>query len=105
MTSAITRVSTHDNAAMNAPQLTSSRTRLHELLAISESRRTDAQWDEIHELEIELSSANRKQPLDQGARRETPATAAGHGKPHGDAQGKKPFQKVHSKRRSGQNLR
>jgi hypothetical protein len=91
--------------AMNAPQPMSPRARLHELLAIPESRRTDAQWDEIHELEIKLSSANQEQPLDQGARRDTPATATGHPKPHGGAQGKKPFQKVHNKRRPRQNLR
>jgi hypothetical protein len=93
-------------AAMNAPQPMSPRARLQELLAISESRRTDAQWDEIHELEVKLSSANRAQPSDHGARRDTPAaTANGLPKPHGGAQGKKPFQKVHNKRRSRQNLR
>jgi hypothetical protein len=90
---------------MNAPQPMSPRARLQELLAIPESQRTDAQWDEIHELEIKLSSANREQPLDQGARRDTPATAAGHSKPRGGAQGKKPFQKTHNKRRPRQNLR
>jgi hypothetical protein len=42
------------------------RARWQELLAIPESQRTDAQWDEIHELEIKLSSANREQPLEQG---------------------------------------
>src|SRR5437763_6998604 len=88
-----------DNAVMNAPQPTSPRARLQELLTIPESRRTDAQWDEIHELEIKLSSANREQPLDQGARRDTVATGAGHPKPHGGGRGKKPFQNVHNKRR------
>ena len=89
---------------MNAPQPISPRARLHELLAIPESRRTDAQWDEIHELEIKLSSANREQPLDQGARRDT-TTATGHPKPHGGAQGKKPLQKAHNKKWPRQNLR
>ena len=89
---------------MNAPQSVSPRARLQELLAIPESRRTDAEWDEIHELEIRLSSANREQVPDQGIRRDTPATAAGRPKPHGGAQGKKPFQKAHNKR-SRQNLR
>lgn len=83
---------------MNAPQAVSPRVRLQELLAIPESRRTDAQWDEIHELEIKLSSANRQQPLDQDARRVTPPTATGHPKSHGGVQGKKPFQKIHNKR-------
>ena len=90
---------------MNAPQPTSPRARLHELLAIPENRRTDAQWDEIHELEIKLSSANQEQPLDQGARRDTSATVTGHPKPRGGAHGKKPFQNVHNKRRPRQNLR
>ena len=57
---------------MNAPQKMSPRGRLQELLAIVESQRTDAQWDEIHELEIELSSANREQPLNQVPSRATP---------------------------------
>ena len=82
---------------MNAPPKMSPRARLQELLAIAESQRTDAQWDEIHELEIELSSANREQPLNQGAPRNTPATAAGQPRPHGGAQYKKPFQKAHKR--------
>jgi hypothetical protein len=90
---------------MNAPQPMSPRARLQELLAIPESRRADAEWDEIHELEIKLSSANRAQPLDQGARRDTTATTTRHPKPHGGTQGEKPFQKVHNKRRPRQNLR
>ena len=88
---------------MHAPQPISPRARLQELLAIPESQRTDAQWDEIHELEIKLSSANREQPLEQGARRNIPATAAGQPRPRGGARGKKPFQKPH-KRRPKQNL-
>jgi len=90
---------------MNAPQPTSPRVRLHDLLAILATRRTDAQWDEIHELEINLSSANREQALDQGARRDTPATTAGNPGPHGSAQRKNPFQKARNKRRPRQNLR
>jgi hypothetical protein len=87
---------------MNAPQKTSPRARLQELLAIAESKRTDAQWDEIHELEIELSSANREQPQEQGPRRNIPATPAVQARPHGSGKGKKPFQKAH-KRRPKQN--
>lgn len=88
---------------MHAPQPKSPRARLQELLAIPERERTDAQWDEIHELEIKLPSANREQPLEQGARRNTPATVTGQPRPRGGAQGKKPFQKAH-KRRPKQNL-
>ena len=83
---------------MHAPQPISPRARLQELLAVPESQRTDEQWDEIHELEIKLSSANREQPLEQGARRNTPATATGQTRPRGGAQGKNPFQKAHKRR-------
>jgi len=76
----------------------SPRARLQDLLAIPESQRTDAQWDEIHELEIKLSSANREQTREQGARRNIPATAARHPKFSGGAQGKKPFTKAHTRR-------
>jgi hypothetical protein len=81
----------------------SPRGRLQELLAIPESRRTDAQWDEIHELEIKLSSANREQTPAQGFPRNTPVTAGRHPKPSGGAQGKQPFKKF-PKRRPKQNL-
>ena len=45
---------------MNDPQQTSPRQRLQALLAIPESRRTDAEWDEINELEIALASGMRQ---------------------------------------------
>jgi hypothetical protein len=89
---------------MHEPQPMSPRARLQELLAIPESKRTDAQWDEIHELEIKLSSANRAPTPEQGARRNSVVTtAAVHPKPSGGAQGRQPFKKFH-KRRPKQNL-
>jgi len=87
-----------DNTVMHAPQPISPRARLQELLAIPESQRTDEQWDEIHELEIKLSSANREQPVEQGARRNAPAIAVGQTRPRGSTQGRKPFQKAHNRR-------
>lgn len=42
-----------------APQGNDSRRRLRELLAIAERDRTDEQWDEIIELEIQLAPGNR----------------------------------------------
>jgi len=45
---------------MNDPQPISPRQRLQTLLAIPESRRTDAEWDEINELEIALASGMRQ---------------------------------------------
>jgi hypothetical protein len=43
---------------MNDPQ-SPNRTRLQELLAIPERQRTDAEWDELNELEIVAASTNR----------------------------------------------
>lgn len=88
---------------MDTPQPPSPRQRLQELLAIPERQRTDAQWDEINELEIQLASANRHQPPEQhGARRNTPpAPGQQHHRPGGNPQGKKPFRKFHKKRPGG----
>lgn len=70
--------------------------RLQELLAIPERQRTDAQWDEINELEIALASANRAETREPGVRRNAPA-APNQSKPSGGAQGKKPFKKFHKR--------
>jgi len=43
---------------MNDPQ-SPNRTRLQELMAIPERQRTDAEWDELNELEIVAASTNR----------------------------------------------
>lgn len=51
---------------MNKPQPISPRRRLQELLAIPDHDRTDAEWDELNELEISLAPGNRvgaKDPL------------------------------------------
>jgi hypothetical protein len=48
-----------------APQPTSNfdpRRRLRELLSVPERDRSDAQWDEINELEIQLAPGNRAPP-------------------------------------------
>lgn len=81
---------------MNEPQPTSPRRRLQELLAIPERERTDAQWDEINELEISLASSNREDAPEQAAR-QRPFMTGGHPKPGGGAPGKKPFKKFHKK--------
>ena len=65
----------------------SPRSRLKELLSIPERQRTDAQWDELNELEIALASANRAETPDQGVRRNAPAPD-GRSKPGGGGQGK-----------------
>ena len=57
---------------MNTPNPISPRQRLKILLAIPENQRTEAQWDEIFELEISLAPGNR----DDGGRYEPPGPAA-----------------------------
>jgi hypothetical protein len=42
------------------------RKRLRELLSVPERDRTDEQWDEIIELEIQLAPGNRVSPSEQG---------------------------------------
>ena len=87
-----------DNPAVEAaPQPVSPRQRLQELLSIPERQRTEAQWDEINELEIRLASSNRQENPQQGARRNTPATA-GQPRPGGRPHGEKPFRKFHKRR-------
>ena len=74
---------------MDAPQQpVSPRQRLQELLAIPEGQRTEAQWDEINELEIKLASSNRQENPEQGGRRNAP-NAAGNPNPRGNPHGKK----------------
>lgn len=82
-----------DNGVMD-PQPVSPRQRLQELLAIPERQRTEAEWDEINELEIRLASSNRQQnPHDP--RRNPQQT--GHPRPGGPG-GKKPFRQFHKRR-------
>lgn len=52
---------------MDKSQPNAARARLQELLAVPESQRTEAEWDELHELEIMLAPGNR-----QGAPGERP---------------------------------
>jgi hypothetical protein len=61
---------------MNEPQAIPPRRRLQALLAIPERQRTDEQWDEINELEISLTSANRETSPEQGNRQNTAAPAS-----------------------------
>ena len=65
---------------MNDPEHQARLVRLRELLAIPDRERTDAQWDELNELEIVLASSNR-----QGAPR--PEQGDGQNRPrHGGGQ-------------------
>jgi hypothetical protein len=81
---------------MNEQPSIPSRRRLQELLAIPERQRTDAQWDEINELEIALASANRADTRETNVRRSPPASAT-PSKPSSGVQAKKPFKKFHKR--------
>ncbi|MBI4291715.1 MAG: hypothetical protein HY661_09575 [Betaproteobacteria bacterium] len=81
---------------MNEPRRISPRARLQELLAIPDRDRTEAEWDELNELEIMLASQNREKNPQQDVRRNLAApAAAGHRKPLGRPQGKKQVKKFH----------
>lgn len=72
---------------MNAPQSTSPRRRLQELLAIPDNQRTDEEWDELNELEISLAPGNREGAPDPNLRRPTPSTGIGAKPPRPQRQG------------------
>jgi hypothetical protein len=83
---------------MNDPQPTSPRARLQELQAIPERQRTDAEWDELNELEIMLASSNREGAPQPGGRGNNPQQSHGHSRPGGGQQhhgGKKPDRNFH----------
>jgi hypothetical protein len=82
-----------DKPPIDKPQADSPRQRLQSLLSIPERQRTDAQWDEIVELEITLAPGNRAGASDQHMRRShVPGVNNNNqGKPggmHGHGQGK-----------------
>lgn len=60
------------------------RRRLRELLAIPERDRSDEQWDEIIELEIQTAPGNRENGPDISGRRNGPAPGGDRNKPSGD---------------------
>ena len=76
----------------------SRRQRLQALLSIPEKERTEAQWDEINELEIGLASGNRSEGGEHAPSRGGGGGGGGGGgpnppRPGGDAHGRKPFKK------------
>lgn len=56
--------------APQQPQTPSGKQRLRELIAIPERQRTDAEWDELNELEISLAQGNREGAPDPGNRQQ-----------------------------------
>jgi len=82
---------------MDEPQPVSPRARLQALLAIPDRLRTDAQWDELNELEIMLASTNREGASQQSARSSN-TPPGGHPKPGGGQHpGKRPGRKFHQR--------
>ena len=79
---------------MDEQRPTTPRQRLQALLAIPDRQRTDAQWDEINELEIMLASGNREEAPKQDVRRNAIAPV-GHPGPGGARHGKKRAKKFH----------
>mgnify|MGYP001191752513 CR=1 FL=1 len=95
---------------MNDPQPLSPRRRLQMLLAIPDNQKTEAEWDEINELEITLAPGNRIDPRDESRRFDPLPTGnskaqggrpgGGHQKPAGAGGGgqtRKPFRKFKKK--------
>jgi hypothetical protein len=66
-----------EHAVMNEPQAASPRRRLQELQAIPDSKRTEAEWEELNELEISLASVNQYVEGDKGGARPNGSPAAG----------------------------
>jgi hypothetical protein len=79
---------------MNDPQPASPRLRLQQLLAVPDAQRTEAEWDELCELEIMLAPGNRAGAPDPAIRRNG-SGQPGHPKPGGMPHGKKPMKKFH----------
>ena len=81
---------------MDETQPISPRARLQELLAVPDRQRTEAEWDELNELEIMLASGNKEGAPEQGVRRNANAPS-GHPNPGGGRRGMKPAKKFHKR--------
>ena len=81
-------------------QPTSPRRRLQELLAIPDNQRTEAQWDELNELEIRLAPGNREPAGGDANREHREAGApgnAGRQHPRTNGQAKRNPRKFHKR--------
>ncbi len=72
---------------MNAPQPVPPRRRLQELRAIPDGQRSEAEWDELHELEISLAPGNR---ADGAPPRGDFSPSRGEGQPRGEGGQRRP---------------
>ena len=76
--------------------------RLQELRAVPERQRTDAQWDELNELEIMLASANRADGPDPNVRRDGGGGGGGGQQRRGNwGRGSKPGNPGHNRPNRG----
>ena len=96
---------------MSESEPLSPRARLQQLQAIPERQRTDAEWDELNELEIMLASGNRhgapnpnarnNQPMSGGQQRQGGGGGGGGGQPRpgggGQHRGQRPGRKFHQR--------
>lgn len=82
-------------------QASSGKQRLRELIAIPERQRTDAEWDELNELEISLAQGNREGAPEPGANRQQKQGQPG-GKQNNPGGQRKPFQKNNNQKRGQQ---
>ena len=80
---------------MNDQQPMTPHQRQKALLAIPERQRTDAQWDELNDLEISLASVNR----DETRESRVPHSSSGpnQSKSNGGERGKRPVKRSHKK--------
>jgi hypothetical protein len=78
---------------MENPLPESSRRRLQQLLEIPERQRTEAEWDELNELEIALTPANRVVAPERGAHRKPVAAPADPVKTRETGQGRRLLKK------------
>jgi hypothetical protein len=83
-------------------QQSSGKQRLRELIAIPERQRTDAEWDELNELEISLAQGNREGAPDSGNRQQKQQGQPGQGKQNNPGGQRKPFQKNNNQKRGQQ---
>jgi len=60
---------------------------MQELQAIPDSKRTEAEWEELNELEISLASVNQNVEGDKGPRQNAPSGGGGGGGGGGESRG------------------
>jgi hypothetical protein len=83
---------------MDEPHPISPRARLQALRAIPERDRTDAEWDELNEIEIMLAAGNRESAPEQGAQSNRTAPG-GRPRPNGGPSGRNPGKRFHPRPR------